>query len=124
MAKSYTGEFRRDAVRLATTSGLTRPQLSSDLGVGLSAGQLTTLNVGFQKGEHKMRTRSEGPVSADSVEKQRAASAEIGVLICARVPFLSGFSRLLRCRKDLGQFSEVLGGSGEEEFVICAARPA
>jgi hypothetical protein len=34
MAKRYTDEFRRDAVRMATTSGLTRPQLSSDLGVG------------------------------------------------------------------------------------------
>ena len=31
MAKRYTDEFRRDAVRMATTSGLTRPQLSSDL---------------------------------------------------------------------------------------------
>ena len=34
MAKKYTDEFRRDAVRMATTSGLTRPQLSSNLGVG------------------------------------------------------------------------------------------
>jgi hypothetical protein len=30
MAKRYTDEFRRDAVRMATTSGLTRLQLSSD----------------------------------------------------------------------------------------------
>jgi len=36
MAKRYTAEFRRGAVRTATTSGLTRPSLSSDLGVGLS----------------------------------------------------------------------------------------
>ena len=36
MAKSYTDEFWRDAVRMGTTSGLTQPQLSSDLGVGLS----------------------------------------------------------------------------------------
>ncbi len=42
MAKRYTDAFGRDAVRLATTSGLTRPQLSSDLGVGLS-----TLTNGF-----------------------------------------------------------------------------
>ena len=35
MATRYTDEFRRDAVRIATTSGLTRPQVSSDLGVGL-----------------------------------------------------------------------------------------
>ena len=47
MAKRYTDEFRRDAVRMATTSGLTRPQLSSDLGVGLS-----TLNKWVQEHQH------------------------------------------------------------------------
>ena len=47
MAKRYTDEFRRDAVRIATTRGLTRPQLSSDLGVGLS-----TLNKWVQQHQH------------------------------------------------------------------------
>jgi len=47
MAKKYTEEFRRDAVRMATTSGITRPQLSSDLGVGLS-----TLNKWVQQHQH------------------------------------------------------------------------
>ena len=47
MAKRYTDEFRRDAVRMATTSGLTGPQLSSDLGVGLS-----TLNKWVQQHQH------------------------------------------------------------------------
>ena len=47
MATRYTDEFRRDAVRIATTSGLTRPQVSSDLGVGLS-----TLNKWVQKHQH------------------------------------------------------------------------
>jgi len=47
MATSYTEEFRRDAVRIATTSGLTRPQIASDLGVGLS-----TLNKWVQKHQH------------------------------------------------------------------------
>lgn len=37
MAKRYTDAFRREAVQIATTSGLTRPQPSSDLGVGLSS---------------------------------------------------------------------------------------
>jgi len=37
MATRYTDEFRRDAVRIATTSGLTQPQAASDLGVGLPA---------------------------------------------------------------------------------------
>jgi transposase-like protein len=44
MATRYTDEFRRDAVRIAISSGLTRPQVSSDLGVGLS-----TLNKWVQK---------------------------------------------------------------------------
>ena len=44
MAIRYTDEFRRDAVRIATTSGLTRPKVASDLGVGLS-----TLNKWVQK---------------------------------------------------------------------------
>ena len=47
MVQRYTDVFRRDAVRMATTSGLTRPQLSSDLGVGLS-----TLNKWVQQHQH------------------------------------------------------------------------
>jgi transposase len=47
MATRYTDEFQRDAVRIATTSGRTRPQVSSDLGVGLS-----TLNKWVQKHQH------------------------------------------------------------------------
>ncbi|MCF6315899.1 MAG: transposase, partial [Marinosulfonomonas sp.] len=47
MAIRYTDEFRRDAVRITTTSGLTRPQAASDLGVGLS-----TLNKWVQRHQH------------------------------------------------------------------------
>jgi transposase len=47
MATRYTDEFQRYAVRIATTSGLTRPPVSSDLGVGLS-----TLNKWVQKHQH------------------------------------------------------------------------
>ena len=47
MAKRYTDEYGRDAVRIAMTSGLARPQLSSDLGVGLS-----TLNKWVQQHQH------------------------------------------------------------------------
>lgn len=65
---------------------------------------------------------SEGLQSADSVEKHPFAIAEIGSVDDARLPFLSGFSRLLRCGKDLRQLPEVLGGGGEEEFIVCAAR--
>lgn len=33
MAMIYSDEFKRDAVRIATTSGLARRQVASDLGV-------------------------------------------------------------------------------------------
>ncbi len=36
MALGHSEEFKRDAVRIALTSGLTRRQASSDLGVGMS----------------------------------------------------------------------------------------
>jgi transposase len=36
MAPRPSEEFKRDAVRIALTSGLTRRQASSDLGVGMS----------------------------------------------------------------------------------------
>ncbi|WP_085982725.1 IS3 family transposase [Octadecabacter arcticus] len=61
MAKRYTDEFRRDAVRIAISSGLTRPQVSSDLGVGLS-----TLNKWVQKHQHE--DLMSGP--HDDVEKE------------------------------------------------------
>ena len=47
MAKRYTDEFRRDAVRIAATCGVTRPQLSSDLGGGQS-----TLSKWGQQHQH------------------------------------------------------------------------
>lgn len=61
MTIRYTEEFRRDAVRIATTSGLTRPQAASDLGVGLS-----TLNKWIQK--HRHDDLMSGP--HDDVEKE------------------------------------------------------
>ncbi len=36
MGTTRTDEFRADAVRIALTSGLTRRQVASDLGIGLS----------------------------------------------------------------------------------------
>jgi len=36
MGQTRTDEFRKDAVRLTLTSGLTRKQIASDLGVGMS----------------------------------------------------------------------------------------
>jgi transposase len=36
MAATHSDEFKRDAVRIALTSGLTRRQVAYDLGIGLS----------------------------------------------------------------------------------------
>jgi transposase len=36
MAARHSDEFKRDAVRIALTSGLTTRQVASDLGIGLS----------------------------------------------------------------------------------------
>jgi len=36
MGLKRTDEFRRDAVRIALTSGLTRKQVADDLGIGMS----------------------------------------------------------------------------------------
>lgn len=63
MAIRYTEEFRRDAVRIATTSGLTRPKVASDLGVGLS-----TLNKWVQSHQHD--DLMSGP--HENVEKENA----------------------------------------------------
>jgi len=47
MAIRYTDEFRRDTVRIAQISGLTRPKIASNLGVGLSS-----LTKWIQKHQH------------------------------------------------------------------------
>ena len=47
MAHRHTEEFRREAVRMALTSGLTRKQVASDLGVGFS-----TLSKWVQSAKH------------------------------------------------------------------------
>ena len=47
MAQKYSDEFKCDAVRIAQTSGLSRPQIASDLGVGVS-----TLNTWVQRHQH------------------------------------------------------------------------
>ena len=65
-------------------------------------------------------THSERPLRADSVEKQRVENGLSGRFERAQAVLLSGFSWMLRCGKELSQFPEVLGGGGEEEFVVCA----
>lgn len=44
MARKHSDEFRREAIRIALTSGLSRRQAASDLGIGFS-----TLNKWIQK---------------------------------------------------------------------------
>lgn len=63
MAKDRGTEFRKEAVRLAQSSGLTRKQLSADLGVGLS-----TLNRWVS--EERNTELLSGPY--DDLEKENA----------------------------------------------------
>ena len=94
MAKRYTDEFGGDAVRIATTIGLTRRQLSSDLGV-----ELSTLNKWVQQHQHD--DLMSGP--HEDVEKEnirlrkevRLLREEREVLKKAAI-FFAGQSSLLR----------------------------
>jgi transposase len=63
MASRRGEEFRREAVRLALSSGLTRPQVAADLGIGLSM-----LNKWVQK--HRHDDLMSGP--HDDLEKENA----------------------------------------------------
>ena len=63
MASRRSEEFRREAVRLALSSGLTRTHVAADLGVGLS-----TLNKWVQK--HRHDDLMSGP--HDDLEKENA----------------------------------------------------
>ena len=47
MGQRYGEDFKREAVRLALTSGLTRKQISADLGMGFS-----TLNKWVEQSRH------------------------------------------------------------------------
>ena len=47
MGQRYGVKFKREAVRLALTSGLTRKQISADLGMGFS-----TLNKWVEQSRH------------------------------------------------------------------------
>ena len=85
MAKRYTDAFCCDAVRMATTCGLTRPQLSSDLGVGLS-----TLNKRVQQHEHDDRhwnaigPRDNGDARMKTLKRKTPAFAKKSVCCVSR----------------------------------------
>jgi len=81
-----------------------RPRADIEIGL-LNGSNVRATDLGAE--------RSEWLLPADSVEKQRIASAENGARKKPLAPFLSGFAHLLRCRKDFGQFAEVLGGCSE-----------
>ena len=63
MAPRHTDEFRAEAVRIALTSGLTRRQVASDLGIGFS-----TLNKWVQQD----RADSAKPSTQSDLERELA----------------------------------------------------
>ena len=63
MGQRYGEEFKREAVRLALTSGLSRKQISTDLGMGFS-----TLNKWVQ------RSRDEDLLKGPQVDQEKEPS--------------------------------------------------
>ena len=63
MGQRYGEEFKREAVRLALTSGLSRKQISTDLGMGFS-----TLNKWVQ------RSRDEDLLKGPQVDQEKELS--------------------------------------------------
>ena len=61
MGLKRTDEFRKDAMRIALTSGLARKQVADDLGVGLS-----TLNKWITAHRDTVVVRTTAPVSHKS----------------------------------------------------------
>ncbi|MEP3300116.1 MAG: IS3 family transposase [Pseudoruegeria sp.] len=99
MAKRYTDDFRSDAVRIAISSGLTRPLVSSDLGVGLS-----TLNKWFQKHQHD--DLMSGPHEDVEKENERLRK-EVRLLREEREVFKKGGDLLCRPKPVRFAFIEV-----------------
>ena len=95
MAQKYTEEFRRDAVRMAHTSGLTRPQLASDLGVGVS-----TLNKWVQKHQHD--DLMSGP--HEDIEKENARLRKEVRLLREEREILTDISQVMLSCAELARF--------------------
>jgi transposase len=58
MAMRYTDEFRRDAVHIATSSGLTRPRMTEELQeLGLSVGHRHVCRLMSENGIKTLRTQ-------------------------------------------------------------------
>ena len=91
MGMKRTAEFRADAVRIALTSGLTRKQVASDLGVGLS-----TLNKWVQHHQHDdLMSGSHEDVEKENtrLRKERRLLREKGEVLKKATIFFAGQSR-------------------------------
>jgi transposase len=86
MAARHSDEFRREAIRIALTSGLTRKQVASDLGVGFS-----TLSNWIQKsqpGDMPSATDLDLAIENDRLRKEnRLLKEERDILKMATVFF-------------------------------------
>lgn len=63
--KNYSEEFRKEAVRLLTTSGKTQKEIADDLGVS-----------SWTLGQWKRKARSEEPQFLSSIEAERIKQLE------------------------------------------------
>ena len=86
MAEKHTEEFKRDAVRIALTSGLTRKQVASDLGVGLST---------LGKWISRIRTEDDAPIPPFLMGFSRRIHAAVFNFIAGVIPPMAMLGRSL-----------------------------
>jgi hypothetical protein len=100
MVRRYTDEFRRDAVRIATTSGLTRPQVTEKLQeLGLSVGHRHVGHLRSEKGIKSLRTQKY-KATTDPCTAGYAEHAREGATIRSTLPPIWRVSDLL-CMSNL-----------------------
>ena len=100
MGLKRTDEFRKDAVRIALTSGLTRKQVAGDLGVGMSALKkwitahrdtdvVSKEDLSLDQENDRLRGENRGlKEERDILKKPRCSSRAKSreVQVCARTP--------------------------------------
>ena len=126
MGQRYGVEFKREAVRLALTSGLTRKQISADLGMGFS-----TLNKWVEQSRHDdlasrphedqakeiTRLRKENRILREEraiLKKRRSSSRAKNEAFCIHRDL----------EEDLSHMPDVQGFAGVRAWLSCLARTA
>jgi transposase InsO family protein len=108
MATRYTDEFRRDAVRIATSSSLTRPRMTEELQeLGLSVGHRHVGRLMSENGIKTLRTQKY-KATTDPCTAGYAEHAREGATIRSTLPPIWRVSDLL-CMSNLAPCFQTKG---------------